>query len=153
MIALAPKAIRWEPAVGIPESPCADFMLESYETGIAKLMLRYSWVKGNSFDLLLTFSETRAIRTYWDGDGHGDTLDLNHPRCSGAHSGYIWPLLEIEQSRWLNCGDFATSIAIAEATKQLPWRHYRILTLERSLDVLARGAIVGEWVAPANPGE
>ena len=153
MIALTSKALRWEPTTAIPETPCADFTLESYETGTLKLTLRFSWVKGNAFDLLLTFSEVRAIRTFWDGDGDGSLSDLEPPRCSGPYSGYIWPLLEIEQSRWLNSGDFAASIAIADGTSQLPWRHYRVLTLERSLDILARGTILTEWMAPAIVGE
>jgi hypothetical protein len=148
MTALSPKAIRWEPTIAIPETPCADFMIESYETGVLNLTLRYSWIKGNSADLLLTFQETRAIRTFWDGDGDGSQSDLESPRCADAQ--WIWPLLEIEHSRWLSSGNFTASIAIAEATSQLPWRHYRVLTLERSIDVLARGAILAEWVAPSH---
>ena len=42
------KALRWEPIAGIPELPCADFKLESYESGVLKLTLRFSWVKGNA---------------------------------------------------------------------------------------------------------
>ncbi len=152
MIALTSKALRWEPTTAIPETPCADFTLESFETGVLKLTLRFSWIKGNSSDLILTFSEVQAIRTFWDGDGYGSQTYLEPPYCSGSFSGYIWPLLEIEQSRWLNSGDFAVSIAIAEAHSQLPWRHYRVLTLERSLDILARGTILSEWIAPAIVG-
>ena len=150
---LSPRAIRWEPAIAIPDSPCADFVLKSYEDGVLKLTLRYSWVNENNFDLVLTFSEVRAFRTFWDGDGDDRIIDLNPPRCSGRHSGFIWPLLEIEQSRWLSSGNFATSIFIAEGTRQLPWHHYRLITLERSVDVLARGAIAGEWVASVTPGK
>jgi hypothetical protein len=150
MIALSPKAIRWEPTEEIPETPCADFTLESYETGVLKLTLRYSWIEGNNYDLMLTFSDVRAIRTFWDGDGDGSQTDKEPPRCIGANSQFTWPLLEIEQSRWLNSGAFATSIAMVDASNELPWRHYRVLTLERSVDILARGAIPGKWVAPTH---
>jgi hypothetical protein len=143
------KVSRWEPIPDVPESPCADFKLESLETGKAKVTLRYSWVLGNTADLELLFADVNAIRTFWDGDGDAAQTDGDPPRCSGRHAGYIWPLLIVEPSAWLNTGHFATSVAIAEAMNKPAWRHYRMLTLERSLDVLARGIVLAHWIPPA----
>ena len=141
------RVARWEPVADIPDSPCGDFLLESYEAGKAKLTLRYSWVKGNDSDLILNFHEVVSIRTFWDGDGGGVMSHEEPPRCLGLHAGFIWPLLLVEQSAWLESGQFAASIAIAEALKEEPWQHYQVLTLERSVDILARGAITGHWIA------
>ena len=148
MNALVQNAARWEPMADIPETPCADFKLKSSESGTLELTLRYSWIAGNKMDLALNFSDVRAIRTHWDGDGDGP-LAPEPPRCTGAHSMFIWPLLLVAPSRWLASDNFAASISIAEALAEEPWQHYRVLTLERSLDVLARGAIDGAWASPS----
>jgi hypothetical protein len=145
MTAIIQKAVRWQPLSGIPETPCADFALESYETGILKATLRYSWITGNDKDLMLELSEVLSIRTFWDGDGDG--LIDDPPRCAGADSRFIWPLLKIEHSKWLYGGNFDVSIHIAESLGKEPWQHYRVLTLERSLDIIARGTVHGKWVA------
>jgi hypothetical protein len=121
-------------------------MLESFEAGSLKLTLRYSWIVGNSSDLMLNFPEVRAIRTFWDGDGERDQFNTEPPRCAGERVGYIWPLLEIESSRWMESSAFSTSMAIAQALGQEPWRHYQVITLERSLDILARGTVTGVWL-------
>jgi hypothetical protein len=144
------EAVRWEPVPNIPETPCADFTFESYETGRLRLLLRYSWIRGNQSDLVLDFAGVRAIGTFWDGDGDHPKYE-SAPRCSGVHGAYLWPLLEIGGSHWLGSGNFAASIAIAEVCGEEPWRHYRILTLERSLDLLARGPISGRWVSGVMP--
>jgi hypothetical protein len=147
MTALSQRVSRWEPVADIPDSPCGDFKLESCEAGNATLTLRYSWVVGNDADLVLSFSEVNAIRTFWDGDGDGVKSDGEPPRCSGVHAGYIWPLLLVEPSAWLRSGAFDTSLFIAESMNREPWRHYRVITLERSVDILARGTILGHWIA------
>lgn len=148
MTDLRQGAARWEPVPDIPETPCADFSLESDETGRLRLLLRYSWIRGNQADLALDFADVRAIRTFWDGDGDGSIYDCV-PRCSGTHSYYLWPLQEISRSDWLGSGNFVASVEIARARGQEPWRHYRIITLERSLDILARGSISGRWIRGA----
>jgi hypothetical protein len=139
------KAARWEPVGGIPQTPCADFTFESCEDGRLNLTLRYSWVRGNDADLVLEFAEVRALRTFWDGDGDQPRFD-DPPRCLGNDNQYVWPLLIIEPSAWLRNGSFAVSIHIADSMNEQPWRHYRVLTLERSIDVLARGPVVGRWL-------
>lgn len=152
MTTLHQEAVRWEPVANIPDTPCADFFFESYETGRMRLVLRYSWVRGNQADLELEFADVRAIKTFWDGDGD-HPIYAGAPTCSGVHSGYRWPLLEITTSTWLRGGNFATSIAIAELRGEEAWRHYNILTLERSLDILARGSIRGEWVSGSSQNQ
>jgi hypothetical protein len=157
MTPLQQKALRWCPTSDIPETPCYDFSLESSGTSQLRLTLQYSKIRGNpDRDLVLIFSDVCAFRCYWDGDG----VDLGTPRplcASPAFRGYPWPLLTIENSRWIASADFATSRYVAEAFAEEAWQHFRVLTLERHLDVLARGAVAAEWInsrrrAPSSPG-
>ncbi len=129
---------------GIPEAPFEDFALESAGEGGLALALRYPAVGENSTDLILEFTEVRAFRSFWDGDGDGP-WDDDPPRCSGTYECYIWPLLTVQPSRWLASGQLATSQAIADGLVEEPWRHYQVITLNRSLDVIARGAVRAHW--------
>jgi hypothetical protein len=56
-------------------------------------------------------------------------------------------LLIVKNSRWLASGDFDTSIFIAECMKMEPWQQFSILTLERSIDIIARGEVSANWIA------
>jgi hypothetical protein len=62
-------------------------------------------------------------------------------------SQYIWPLLIVKNSRWLVSGDFDTSIFFAEAEKRELWQQFTFLTLERSIDIIARGEVSANWIA------
>jgi hypothetical protein len=141
--------IRWRPLADIPETPCADFVLESPQAGRLRLALRYSDIVGNiDRDLSITFSDALAIRVHWDGDAPVVGRLTDPPYCaSDKFSGYIWPLLIVKDSRWLASGDFDTSVAIAAAMNKEPWQQFTVLTLERSIDVIARGEVSAKWVA------
>jgi len=56
------------------------------------------------------------------------------------------PLLIVKNSRWLASGDFDTSVAIADSMKAESWQQFTIVTLERGIDVIARGEISAKWV-------
>ena len=115
MTELQQKALRWCPTSDIPETPCYDFSLESSGMRQLRLTLQYSKIRGNPYrDLLLIFSDVRAFRCYWDGDG----VDLATPRpvCANpVFEGHPWPLLTIENSLWIASADFGSSRYVAEA--------------------------------------
>lgn len=70
----------------------------------------------------------------------------NPPYCaSDEFFPFVWPLLIVENSQWLASGDFDTSMTISDAMNQEPWQQFSILTLERSIDIIARGEISAEW--------
>jgi hypothetical protein len=142
-------AIRWCPLADIPGTPCEDFILESPKAGQLRLVLRYSQIRVNSDrDLELTFSDTLGLRIHWDGDAPVVGRLTNPPHCEGdKFSGYVWPLLIVKNSRWLASGDFSTSLLIAEGVKSESWRQFSIVTLERSLDIIARGEVAATWIA------
>jgi hypothetical protein len=72
---------------------------------------------------------------------------VDAPLCtSEKFGGFIWPLLRIENSRWLCAGDFDTSKAIAEGSGKAEWRQFTILALERSVDIVARPPVTAEWI-------
>jgi hypothetical protein len=141
--------IRWHPLADIPETPCEDFVLESSQAGRLSLALRYSHIAENpDQDLMIAFSEALALRIHWDGDAPVVGRLINPPHCTSAKFGhFVWPLLSVKDSQWLASGDFDTSIAIAASMNQEPWQQFTIVTLERSIDIVARGDVSARWVA------
>jgi hypothetical protein len=138
---------RWYPVADVPESPVYDFALESSGSGKATITLNYRDIAGNDGrNLIIKFCDVLALRIHWDGDSPMTGRYVDAPRCLGdRHLGFIWPLLKVENSEWLASGDFDTSRAIEEAMKQIPWAQFSIVTLERSIDILARGAMSADW--------
>jgi hypothetical protein len=136
--------VRWQPLPEIPETPCADFSLRSFYEDNLGITMKYSWIKGNApQDLFLDFSEVRAFRVFWDGDNvWHDTSE--RPRCADGEE--FWPLVEVRNSEWLAGVEFATSRAAAELEKEEEWRHLHFMTLQRHVDILARGPISAKWI-------
>jgi hypothetical protein len=142
------QALRWQPIDDLPNTPCADFGIETPVAGQLKLTVRYSWISGNADrDLLLTFPDFCGLRVHWDGDAPVVGRIENAPRCeSEKFGGFIWPLLHIENPQWLRAGDFDTSNAIAEGSGQAEWQQFTVIALERSVDIIARLPVTAEWV-------
>ena len=140
--------IRWQPLADMPETPCADFTLESSSLRQVTLTLKYSQIVGNDDrDLILAFSDVLAFRVHWDRDRPVVGGIIDAPRCAGGRfSGFVWPVLIVENSQWLASGDFGVSVFIAAQEIREPWRQFTVATLERSADILARGAVRAEWV-------
>ena len=138
-------AVRWEPLEGIPETSCADIEIASRRQGVLQLALLYSEIRGNlDRDLVLDFSEVLAFRETWDGDGPRLREECEVPYCR-APNPFVWPLIEVINSRWLASDDFSVSRFLAENGSHAKWRHFSIGSLERTVDVLARGEIVASW--------
>src|ERR1700704_679775 len=135
--------IRWRPLADIPETPCADFILESSQAGQMSLALRYSQIAGNTDrDLTITFSDALALRIHWDGDAPVVGKLIDPPHCaSDEFSQFVWRLLIVKNSRWMASGDFDTSVGIAAGMNMEPWQQFTVVTLERSIDIIARGEV------------
>jgi hypothetical protein len=126
-------AVQWRPLSDILETSCADFRLESFEDRRLVLTVRYSWMtECDNRDLKLGFSQVLAFRTHWDGDS---------PSVGKL---VTWPLLIVENSDWLASGDFCTSNFGASQGHE-SWTQYSVISLERSVDIVARGAITANW--------
>jgi hypothetical protein len=143
-IELQERSLRWEPAPGIPETPIAEVALESAQSGHLRLKLKYFLIQSNDDrDLLLTFSEVRAFKVYWDGDAVSQEKD--RPRCSGPRfPDDFWPLLLVENSKWIASGDF---LGFGPFALDATYQHFRVLTLDRHVDIIATGAVSAEWIS------
>jgi hypothetical protein len=132
MIHTSQIARRWDPTPSIPAMCAADFVLHSAYCEEAKVTLLYSNIVGNpKQDLHLWFKKVIAFRTYWDGDGVG--------RVASRPAN----LVNVENSSWLADGDFGASIATSDFLGVIT--HYHLVTLHRSLDLLARGPVTATW--------
>ena len=139
---------RWEPIEGIPETPTYDFAIESDADGQLKLRLSYSLVAGNDDrDMQLIFASVLAFRTHWDGDKPAVGRISDPPRClSGPCAGFTWPLLIVKYSEWLASEDFDVSRAVSSAAGEESWRQFSVVAMQRSIDVIARGAVSATWL-------
>jgi hypothetical protein len=145
--------LRWEPIAGIPESTAYDYAVESRRATKLTVVLEYSKVKGNPVrNLELAFEEVAAFRGRWDGDIPAVGALADPPRCAyGPCKGMTWSLIIVENSQWLASPDLLTSTSVAKASGKERWRHYAIVTMERGLDVIARGIVQARWV-PTSDG-
>ena len=131
MVEIRETEVRWEPVAGIPPAPCGDFVLESQRMGHLILRLRY-----HHADLVLNFAGARALRVYWDGDAVSH--QSNRPRDSGG-------LLRVENSHWLSSGDFLLNYG--PSGWGVVYNHYRILSQERHIDIIASAEPIAGWTA------
>lgn len=128
-----------------PEDFPGDLYLDSPGHGILLVGLDYGRER-----LEVHFEKVIAFRTHWDGD----VLALEYPvplsgigepgpqRMFGPNS----PLSIIENSAWLNSGDFSVSLDYALWDHGPPLRHFRIISGACWMDVIARYEPAALWV-------
>ena len=127
---------RWKPVEDLPLAACQVWRLRS----------------DNYFELTVEgdfFVETseRTLKIDFHGvlalSAHDDMLGLAHIRAgssipligSGSQASYRWPVLRVENSHWLR--------SIPGSTEDCS--HFLLLSLECTVEVIAREAIVA-WI-------
>jgi len=91
---------KWEPIEGI-ETPAASAVVHDDVGGVV-VTLRFSEiVDGPRFDLRISFGRPLAYSVYEEVVHPWETLDSG-PRLAGRWERYIYPLLLIKDSRWVN---------------------------------------------------
>jgi len=100
------------------------------------LILRLTYRRA---DLVLNFAGVRAFRDYWDGDAVSH--QSNRPRDSGG-------LLRVENSHWLSSSDFLSDYG--PSGWGVVYNHYRILSQERHIDIIASAEPRAGWTAANN---
>jgi hypothetical protein len=137
---------RWEPVAGVT-SPCGILLEVGPSTVTARL--RFSAVGAAPRDLLLTFAgRVVACMSHEEfaHPWHAEELDAEVPRLDGRWARYAFPLLEVRNSRWL--ASFSDSQILDPDRPGLT--HYRLVSLDNTVDVLAAGGVAAAWVSPAS---
>lgn len=135
----------WAPLDGIA-SPCASVVLHAaYDVTVRLLFSEMR--NAPPRDLLISFQERVFACTSfeefvhpWEWEERGQV-----PRLGDPWAGYTFPLVRISDSRWL--ASFSDSQILAPERPSIT--HYRFLSLDNIVDVLAAGPVLSEWVAPA----
>lgn len=127
---------RWEPLEDLPLVPCQVWRLRS--DNYFELT-----VEGDFFDGTTIRTLKIEFHGVLDLSAHDDMLGLVHvgdrdsiPLIgSGAQASFRWPILRVENSRWLR--------SIPGATDHCS--HFLLLSLECTVEVIAREALV-VWI-------
>ena len=138
---------RWQPVPGVA-TPCSDIELHvADEATVARL--RFSRVKGASpRDLLVRFERGVVGCMSHEEFAHPEQADAQAgevPCLGGPWSAYAFPLLRVHASRWL--ASFSDGQLLDE--RRAAASHYRLVSLDNTVDVLTTGAVAAEWVPAA----
>jgi hypothetical protein len=131
---------KWEPIAGI-ETPAASAVVAEDHQGLRVTLLFSEIVNGRDSDLRLDFGRVPAYSVYEELLHPWEPADPG-PRLSGRWEGYVYPLLLVNDSRWMAS---LPNLPINDPN----CRHYRLLTLDRIVDVLSSKAPIVTWVRPS----
>ena len=135
---------KWEPVAGVV-SPCGYIVLHA-DPLAHTVLLRFSTLRdAPPRDLLLRFGRQVVACMSHDEfvhpwQAHAPISEV--PRLDGWWAPYAFPLLKVRQSRWL--ASFADTQILEQQREELT--HYRFVSLDNTVDLLASGAVTAEWV-------
>ena len=133
----AERQEKWEPVEGIVTPAGGAFIVDDH-AGLTVTLLFSEIADGLDRDLRLTFGHVLAYSVYEEFVHPWPTAE-NAPRLKGRWERYLYPLLEIHDSNWINSLPgllFVHPDCI----------HYRLLTLDQIVDVLCNKQPEVSWV-------
>jgi hypothetical protein len=136
------KQEKWEPIDGIITPAAAALITEDHE-GLTVTLLFSEIVDGRDSDLRLRFGRVLGYTVYEEFVHPWQTSE-SAPRLEGRWEIYIYPLLQIKDSRWI--GSLPDLLLLHPESI-----HYRLLTLDQIVDVLCDKPPEVSWVIEAVP--
>lgn len=121
------KQEKWVPVEGIV-TPAASALVVEDKDGLTVTLLFSEIVDGSHSDLCLKFSQVLAYTVYEEFVHPWQTAE-SAPRLAGRWERYIYPLLQIRESKWI--GSLENLLFVHPDSI-----HYRLLTLNQIIDVL-----------------
>jgi len=137
---------RWEPVVGIA-SPCGDVRISNHGDAL-QLLLKFSVINGGiDRDLRLVFPWGHVVGfASWDEFAHPwntqSILDALPTLGVEPWPKYAFPTLEVLGSTLVAAFDEGQRAMYTDV------RHFRIVTLDHTVDVLATSEPRAEWIRP-----
>lgn len=128
---------RWVPVEGVV-TPAASALIVEDENGLRVTLLFSHIVDGSHSDLCLKFGRVLAYTVY-EEFVHPWQVSESAPRLAGPWEGYIYPLLQIRKSEWI---DSLEDLLFVHPDSI----HYRLLTLDQIIDVLCSRSPEVSWV-------
>jgi len=133
---------RWEPIDGI-ETPVGSARIAEGADGLTVTLLFSQIVDGRDSDLRLKFGRVLAYTVYEELIHPWETTPAP-PRLESPWERFIYPLLQIGESRWVASLDSSFLHVHPDAI------HYRLLTLDQVVDVLCSNPPEVSWIDPAS---
>jgi len=133
------ELIPWRPLQGI-DAPCAAVDLEELG-GQLTLLLRFSqFIGGIPRDLRLSFGRVVAVVSYEESAHPWNDDPVDQPKLLGKWSQFTFPCLEVRNSSWL------ASFGEARVLGYQELRHFQVVTLDKTVDVLTDAPVIPEWL-------
>lgn len=132
------KQEKWEPIHPI-ESPAASALISENNEGLTVTLLFSKIVDGRHADLCIKFGPVLAYTVYEEFVHPWETLEAA-PRLTGRWETYIYPLLQIKDSQWMAA---LPNLLFVHPDAM----HYRLLTLDKIVDVLCSKLPEVIWVS------
>ena len=130
---------KWEAVKGIT-APIARVAIEEDDNGLRMTLYFSEMVNGLPSNLHINFGRVPAYAVYDEFVHPWLSHTQFPPRLDGAWDGYSFPLLLVNNSQWQS--SFSESQMI-NWTNSL---HYRIVTLDHTVDVLCNTVPEVKWV-------
>lgn len=128
---------KWEPIEGVM-SPAGGVRVAEDHTGLTVTLL-FSEIKGGpESDLQINFGHIVGYSVYEEFVHPWESVNLA-PRLAGHWEGYIYPLLEIKNSKWMAS---LPHLSLVDPNCV----HYRLLTVDEIVDVLSSKTPEVAWV-------
>ena len=134
----------WDPT-GRISTPCAGALIEEDDNDLRIRLLFSQIVGGPVEDLLLATSWHLALMSHQE-IAH-PSLDGRLPQCprlTGRWENYCFPLIVVRESSWM--ASFPDSRLAPDG--RTAFTHYRIITLDRTVDLLTARDVKAEWGSP-----
>jgi hypothetical protein len=128
---------KWEPIAGIESPAGGAFVAEDHE-GLTVTLLFSEIADGPDSDLRIKFGHVVAYSVYEEFAHPWESVNLA-PRLAGRWEGYIYPLLEIKNSKWMAS---LPHLSLVDPNCV----HYRLLTVDEIVDVLSSKTPEATWV-------
>ena len=134
------QVIEWRPAAGI-DAPCAGVDIAEMGGKLTMTLLFSGFIGGIETDLRVHFDRVIALMSHEESAHPWNDTQIVQPKFSGKWSGYTFPCLEVVASAWIASFGESRLFGLTNV------RHFQIVTLDKSVDVLTSHSVIAEWLA------
>jgi len=134
---LTERQEQWNPIEGI-ETPAGRALLHDDHDGLTVTLLFSEIAGASDANLRIEFGDVLAYCVYEEFEHPWETAE-SAPRLSGRWDRYIYPLLQINDSKWI--ASLPNLLFVHPGAT-----HYRLLTLDQIIDVLCLKQPKVSWV-------
>ncbi|MEK6372092.1 MAG: hypothetical protein AABO58_05300 [Acidobacteriota bacterium] len=136
------QIVEWHPIAGL-NSPCAGVQIAEHNGELTLTLLFSGVIGGSAGDLQLSFGRVLAFMSHEESTHPWNDSQTPQPtlKTGTALGGSVtFPCLEVVESEWIQ--SFGDSRLFGRGQP----RHFQVVTLDKSVDVLTTQPVRGEWL-------